>query len=79
MAERPRIGLSWARLARPGCSTCPNAALTWGTVASLLWTVPDLHDRKRLTRLGTLFGLGCEAWYCPTCGAWGVFSPDQWL
>ena len=79
MAKRPEIGLSWARLARPGRSACPNAAQTWGTVASLLWTVPDLRERKRLTRLVTFFGLGCEAWYCPACGAWGVFSPDQWL
>ena len=67
-----------SRMMRPTCSECDADGIEWMSPNELLQRV--LEGEKQRVHEGIEFSTpGGDAWLCPACGAFGLFSPTDSL
>lgn len=66
----------FAALARRFCSECRAGDLRWSSARDLAWSV-EPGDRLRVFELVDFCGPDSDAWFCPACGAWGIFGERE--
>lgn len=74
--------MSFAKAMRRFCGDCLGP-LSWCDAIDLPSQLPHVRgigqeaERNRMFRAIAYCGAAAEAWWCPRCGNWGVFSDDQ--